>query len=55
MNEQTRAYVYRIALALLGLAVVYGFVTDAAVAPWAALIAALFPVGLAAKNTSTKP
>ena len=55
MSESTRALIYRGLLALLALAVAYGFVADQQqVAAWTALVAALFGNGLAAVNTSRK-
>jgi hypothetical protein len=54
MSESTRAYIYRIALAVLGLAVLYGVIAgEEAVAAWTALVTAVLGNGLAAKNTST--
>lgn len=53
MTEATRAYVYRVSLAVLAVAAAYGVVAESKVAVIAALLAALFPVGLAVKNTST--
>lgn len=54
MTESTRAYLYRVSLAVLALAAAYGYVADDKVALFGALIAALLPVGLAVGNTSTK-
>lgn len=54
MNEQTRAYIYRIVLGLSPLAVFYGLVTSEEAALWVALIANALGVTLAAANTSTK-
>lgn len=58
MKESTRAYIYRIVLAVMGLAIVYG-VIDADDAPlWISLGVAVLGLGssgLAAANTSTKP
>ena len=55
MSESTRALIYRGLLALLALAVAYGFIADEQqVAAWTALVAALFGNGLAAANTSRK-
>ncbi len=52
-DEQTRAGVYRITLAILAIAVAYGLITDSdAVAAWTALITAITGNGLAALNTS---
>ncbi len=52
-NEATRAYIYRVALAVLAVLAVYGVIADEAMPVFVGLIAALFPVGLAAGNTST--
>ena len=55
MNESTRAWVYRGLLALLALAVAYGFIADEQqVAAWTALVTALVGNGLATVNTTTK-
>lgn len=54
LDAKTRAYIYRVALAVLALAAVYGFVSDEQVPAIAALLAALLPTGLAVANTSTK-
>ena len=52
LNPQVRAYVYRLQLAAVTLAAVYGFVESDKVAGWTALIAALVGNGLATLNTS---
>jgi hypothetical protein len=55
MSEATRALVYRGALALLALAVAYGFIADEQqVAAWTALVTAILGNGLATLNTSRK-
>ena len=55
MSETTRAWIYRTCLALVALAVAYGFIADQVqVAAWTALIAALFGNGLATANTTAK-
>jgi hypothetical protein len=55
MSEATRALVYRGALAVLALAVAYGFIADEQqVAAWTALVTALAGNGLATVNTSVK-
>lgn len=54
MSETTRAWVYRGLLALVALAVVYGFVTDEQAAAWIAVVSAVLGNGLAAVNTTTK-
>lgn len=55
-NEQVRAYIYRVALALLALGVLYGVVSGDALDEWAELVMAALGIGtttLAARNTST--
>jgi hypothetical protein len=54
MSEATRAWVYRVGLAVLLLAVAYGLIADERqVAAWTALITALTGNILATLNTST--
>lgn len=58
LNEQTRAYIYRLAGALLLAAVVYGLIDNDDVDMWMQVVTAvlgLAPVALAVKNTSTDP
>lgn len=59
LTEPTRAYIYRVALAVLALLVIYGVVSAGApVNGWAELITAVLGIGsagLATANTSTKP
>ena len=55
MSEATRAWVYRIALAVLTVAVAYGLIQDEQqIAAWTALVTAVLGNGLAALNTTTK-
>ena len=54
MKESTRAYVYRIVLALIPIAVIYNVVQESEVAVWTALAAAVLSTGLATANTSTQ-
>lgn len=57
MDERTRAYTYRIALAVGALLTMYGVVSEAEAAQWAVLVAALLGIGegaLASWNTSTR-
>ena len=54
MNEQTRAWLYRISTAVITLLAVYGILEESAVAGWVALATAVFNTGLASVNTSTK-
>lgn len=53
MNESTRAYIYRVALAVLALLAFYGVVSEEEIPLIIGVIGALLPVGLAVKNTST--
>lgn len=58
LSEAQRAYFYRVALTILGLLALYGFVKSEDVPTWLNLVGALLGVGssgLAAKHTSTKP
>lgn len=55
-DERTRAYAYRVALALLALAVLYGRLRADALDEWVELVMAALGIGtttLAARNTST--
>jgi hypothetical protein len=57
MNEQTRAYIYRIFVALLPVLILYGVLSDAEAAVWLGVGAAVLSAGesaLAARHTSTK-
>lgn len=57
MTEQTRAWIYRVALVLIALAGIYGLVTEEQAATWVMLVTTLLGVGasgLASANTSTK-
>lgn len=54
MNEATRAYVYRVLLALQPLVLFYGIASESEVALWLGVISAALGLGLATKNTSTK-
>jgi hypothetical protein len=56
MNEPTRAWIYRIATAVVPIAVFYGLLAENAAALWLGLVGAVLSTGthaLAAKNTST--
>jgi hypothetical protein len=53
-KEQTRAYIYRVLLALVPIAVAYGVVDSRQVAVWLGLASAVLGFGLASANTSTK-
>jgi len=54
MSERTRAYLYRVAVAVIPLAQAYGIVNDQTAALWGSLAAAVLVSGLAAINTSTE-
>jgi hypothetical protein len=54
MSEATRAWIYRILLALVAIAVVYNVIDQEQAVAWGALAAALVGNGLAVVNTSTK-
>jgi hypothetical protein len=54
MSETTRAWIYRILLALVAVAVVYNFIDEEQAIAWGALAAALVGNGLAVVNTSTR-
>lgn len=53
VSEATRAYIYRILLALQPLVVFYGLATDQEAALWVGVISAVVGTGLASMNTST--
>lgn len=53
MSESTRAYIYRVSLAVLPLLTAYGIVQESDVPLYIGLVAAILNVGLAVRNTST--
>ena len=56
MSEKTRAYVYRIVLAVIPLLILFGLIPEDQSAEWVALAAAVLgtgAAGLATVNTST--
>jgi hypothetical protein len=53
MTEPVRAYLYRIALAVIPLLIAGGVISDTDAALWAGLVAAVFSSGLAVRHTST--
>ena len=53
-NEATRAYAYRVLVALVPVLVAYGILDSRQVAVWLGLAASLFGFGMASANTSTK-
>lgn len=58
LNEQTRAYIYRLVVAAMAVAVGYGLLEKEDVDVWLQVVTAvlgLLSAGLAAKNTSTNP
>ena len=54
MSESTRAYIYRILVALSLLVVARGLVSESEVTLWLGVAAAVLGNGLAVANTSTK-
>lgn len=54
MNETTRAWIYRILLALQPLVVAYGIATETEAVLWVGVASAVLGTGLASVNTSTK-
>lgn len=54
ISEQTRAYIYRVLLALQPVVVAYGLLTEQMAVLWLSVAAAVLGTGLAAVNTSTK-
>jgi hypothetical protein len=54
MSESTRAYFYRVVLALQPLAVLYGLASEQEAVLWVGVVSAVLSAGLAAANTSTK-
>lgn len=58
LSEATRAYIYRVALALFAAGVVYGIIEKDDVEIWLPILMAVLGIGssgLAARNTSTDP
>ena len=53
-NEATRAYIYRVLIALVPIALAYGIVDAKQLPIWLGLISALLGFGMASMNTSTK-
>lgn len=54
MSETTRGWIYRILLAVVALAVIYGLVTDEQAAAWIGVAGALLGNGLATVNTTVR-
>jgi hypothetical protein len=58
MTEKTRAYLYRVALALLAVAGAYGLIGPDDTPVWVNVVSAVLGIGaagLATANTSTNP
>lgn len=55
MNEATRAWIYRILLALQPLVVAYGVATETEAVLWVGVASAVLGTGLATLNTTTSP
>jgi hypothetical protein len=53
-NEATRAWIYRVLVALVPILVFYGAVDESQIAVWLGLASAVLGFGLASANTSTK-
>jgi hypothetical protein len=53
MSETTRAWIYRVLLALQPLVVAYGLTTDTLAVLWLGVASAVLGTGLATVNTST--
>lgn len=54
MPEKTRAYIYRVLVAVAPIVVFYGWASGEEVALYLAAAATILATGLAAANTSTK-
>ena len=54
MNESTRAWIYRVLLALQPIVVAYGLATETEAVLWVGVASAVLGTGLATFNTSTK-
>lgn len=53
-NEAVRAWIYRVETALVPLLIAYGVASEQTLSLWVGLVGAVFGLGLAAANTSTK-
>jgi hypothetical protein len=53
MNEATRAWIYRVLLAIQPLIVAYGYATEEQTILWVGVASAVLGTGLATLNTST--
>lgn len=54
MNEATRAWIYRVLLAVQPLVVAYGLASNEEAVLWISVASAVLGTGLASVNTSTK-
>jgi hypothetical protein len=54
LNEETRAWIYRVLLALQPVVVAYSLATEEQAALWLGVASAVLGAGLATANTSTK-
>lgn len=54
MNEATRAWIYRILLALQPVVVAYGLMSDSLAVLWLGVASAVLGTGLATLNTTTR-
>lgn len=54
LSQNTRAYIYRVALAAGTVAAFYGWLSNEEIAIWGGLAATLLSTGLAAGNTKTR-
>lgn len=55
MKESTRAYIYRVLVALQPVVVSYSLVTENQSVLWLSVASAVLGTGLAVKNTSIRP
>lgn len=54
LSQHTRAWIYRVLLAVQPLVVAYGLTTDSLAVLWVGVVSAVLGTGLAAANTTTK-
>lgn len=53
-NEATRAWIYRVLVAVVPILVFYGAVDESQIAVWLGLASSVLGLGMASMNTSTK-
>lgn len=53
-NEATRAWIYRVLVAVVPILVFYGAVDESQIAVWLGLASSVLGFGMASMNTSTK-